>query len=89
MLPISPIEHEVFTRASSCYYYTEQKLFITGTDPLVRVRPSIPLQYASGGWDVSWIMARTDGFAALRRLNPYTLKFEKQEGQYAMRWFVR
>ena len=83
------IEHEVFTRAGSCYYYTEQKLFIAGADPLIRVQPSIPLQYSSGGWDVSWIMARTDGFAVLRCLNPRTLQFEDQEGRYAMRWFVR
>ena len=83
------IDHEVFVRAGSCYYYTEQTLFIAGADPLVRIRPSIPLRYSSGGWDISWVMARTDGFAVLRRLNPYTLKFDDQQGQYAIRWFVR
>ena len=83
------LDHEVFIKASSSYFYTEQNLFIVGADPLVRVRPSIPLQFTSGGWDVSWIMARTDGSAVLRRLNPYTFDFDDQPGRYAMRWFVR
>ena len=83
------IQHEVFTRASSCYYYTDQKLFITGADPVVRVSPTIPLQYSSGGWEACWIMARSDGFAVLRKLNPLTLKFNDIEGQFAMRWFIR
>ena len=86
---VNQIEHEVFTRGSSCYYYTKQNLFITGADPLIRVGPCIPLQYSSGGWDVSWVMARTDGFAVQRLLNPRTLQFEDREGRYAMRWFVR
>ena len=85
----TPIEHEVFTRASSCYYYTQQQLFIAGADPLVRLGPSIPLQYSSGAWDICWIIARTDGFAVLRRLNPFTLKFDEIEGRHALRWFVR
>lgn len=83
------LDHEVFIQASCGYFYTEQKLFIVGADPLVRVRPSIPLQYTSGGWDVAWIMARTDGTAVLRCLDPYTFAFEDREGHYAMRWFAR
>ena len=40
-------EHEAFIHAGSCYYYTDRKLFITGTHPAVRVKPAIPLRYGS------------------------------------------
>jgi hypothetical protein len=83
------VEHEVFVHLGSCYYYTESKLFIAGSHPVVRVEPAIPLRYRSKGWDFGWLMPRTDGFVARWLVNPYTLKFEKSEGHYAMRWFVR
>jgi hypothetical protein len=83
------LRHEVFIEAGSCYYYTEQKLFIAGADPLVRVRPAIPLRYATRAWDIAWLMARTDGVCVLRRADPYTLKFDDANRHYAMRWFVR
>jgi hypothetical protein len=82
------IDHEVFVHAGSCYYYTERRLFMTGTHPLVRVRPVIPLRYASHNWDFGWLMVRTDGHAARLLCDPYTLAFEKSVGRYAMRWFV-
>ena len=55
----------------------------------MRVRPAIPLQYASQGWDITWLMARSDGVTVHRRVDPYTLKFSDHQGRYAMRWFVR
>lgn len=85
----APLEHEVFIQAGSCYFYTGQKLFIAGTNPLVRVRPSIPLQYASQSWDCGWCVARTDGRIKYRALDPYTLKFREMEQNCALRWFVR
>ncbi len=81
--------HEVFIQLNSCYYYTDQKLFIGATDPLVRVRPVIPMEYSTGGWDFGWLVVRTDGHAALRLADPYTLKFRDAERRYAVRWFVR
>ena len=87
--PEKSVDHEVFVKTGSCYYYTEQKLFIAGTHPLVRVKPGVPLEYESRGWDFGWLMARTDGFVARLLLNPYTLQFERSQGHYPMRWFVR
>jgi hypothetical protein len=84
-----PIGHEVFVHCGSCYYYTEQRLFIAGSHPLVRVRPAIPLRYTSEGWDFGWVMLRTDGFVAQWLVDPYTLKFRKRDGRYRIRWFVR
>jgi len=83
------LEHEVFVHTGSCYYYTEQNLFIAATHPLVRVRPSIPLEYRTEAWDFGWLICRTDGFVARRLCNPYTLKFHDSEAHYALRWFVR
>jgi hypothetical protein len=85
--PAAALDHEVFVHAGSCYYYTGRKLFITGTHPLVRVRPAIPLRYVSRGWDFGWLMARTDGHLALWLCDPYTLTFHKSAGRYAIRWF--
>jgi hypothetical protein len=86
--PANALDHEVFVHAGSCYYYTEQKLFMTGTHPLVRVRPRIPLHYTSRGWDFGWLMARTDGHVARWLCDPYTLAFHKSAERYAIRWFV-
>ena len=82
------IDHEVFIQVGSCYYYTERKLFVGATHPLVRVRPAAPLEYASRGWDFGWAMARTDGYVALLLVDPYTLKFHRRHGKYGIRWFV-
>jgi len=85
----SAIDHEVFVQVGSCYYYTKRKLFMACSHPVVRVKPAIPLCYASRGWDFGWLMPRTDGFVARWLVDPYTLKFQRSEGRYAIRWFVR
>lgn len=81
-------DHEAFIHAGSCYYYTDRKLFITGTHPAVRVKPAIPLRYGSGGWDFCWLVARTDGHVERWRCDPYTLAFDRSTHTYDMRWFV-
>jgi len=86
--PEDAIEHEVFVHAGSCYYYTGRELFMTGTHPLVRVYPAIPLRYTSRGWDFGWLMARSDGHVARWLCDPYTLQFHKSAGRYAIRWFA-
>ena len=87
--PASAVPHEVFVQGGSCYYYTEQELFITGSHPVIRIKPAIPLQYESRGWDFGWLMLRTDGRVVYRRCDPYTLAFEDVEKDCAIRWFVR
>lgn len=82
-------DHEVFVQCGPCYYNTERKLFSTGTRPMVRVKPGIPMRYESRGWDFGWLMVRSDGFVARWLCDPYTLQFNKSEGRYAVRWFVR
>jgi hypothetical protein len=83
------VDHEVFVHLGSCYNYSKRRLFMGGSHPLVRVRPAIPMRYASRAWDFGWLMPRTDGRVARWLVDPYTLKFKKSEGRYAMRWLVR
>jgi hypothetical protein len=81
--------HEVFVQVGSCYYYTKRKQFMAASQPVVRVEPAIPMGYRSKNWDFGWLMPRSDGFVARWLVDPYTLKFHKSDGRYAMRWFVR
>jgi hypothetical protein len=87
--PDHAVDHQVFIQAGSCYYYTDRRLFVAASHPLVRVRPAIPLRYASRGWDFGWLMPRSDGFVARLLYDPYTLRCVRSEGWYALRWFVR
>lgn len=83
-----PIDHEVFLHLGACYYYTETRQLMASANPVVRTRPSIPLEYESGRWDFGWIMPRTDGHVARWICDPYTLKFTKSTRRHAIRWFV-
>lgn len=83
------LPHELFVQGGSAYYYTDRKLLIIGSHPVIRVAPAIPLRYASGNWDFGWVMARTDGHLVYRRCDPYTLKFTDHVSHNAVRWFVR
>jgi len=84
-----PHDHELFVQTGPSYFHTEQKLFVAGTHPVIRVEPAIPLQYASGNWDFGSLMVRTDGLVARWLADPYTLKFTKSESRHDVRWFVR
>ena len=85
----SNMDHEWFVQTHSNSYYTEQKLLITGTQPLVRLRSAIPLTYTSGAWDYGWLMVRTDGFVSRLLYDPYLLRSHRSETRHALRWFVR
>jgi len=87
--PAKAMHHEVFVQCGSCYYYTERKQFMAASQPVVRVKPAIPMRYRSQEWDFGWLMPRSDGHVARWLVDPYTLKFHRSEGKYAMRWFVR
>jgi hypothetical protein len=86
--PAAP-DHTVFVQAGPGYYCTERKLFCAGSQPVVRVRPDVPMRYCTGGWDFGWLMPRTDGYVDRWLCDPYTLRFEKKPGRFAIRWFVR
>ncbi len=81
--------HEVFVQTGPGYYYTDRKLFLAETQPVVRTTPEIPMRYHSHGWDFGWLLPRTDGLVARCLVDPYTLRFTKSESRHAIRWFVR
>lgn len=87
--PQSHLPHEVFVQGGSAYYYTEQKLLIIGTHPVIRIAPQIPLRYCSRQWDFGWLMVRTDGHVVYRRCDPYSLAFTDHVLRCGVRWFVR
>jgi len=84
-----PCAHELFVQTGPGYYNTERRIFSAGTQPVVRVRPDIPMRYRTRGWDFGWLMVRSDGFVARWLCDPYTLDFRKSEQRCAIRWFVR
>ena len=84
-----PIRHEVFSNVGSGFLHTGPRLYAALTHPLVRVAATDPLRYASGNWDVAWIFLRTDGFARVRRLDPYTRHWDDRDDRFACRWFAR
>lgn len=81
--------HEIFVHTGPGYLSTERGIFCAGSHPTVRVRPAVPLRYRSRGWDFGWLLVRTDGRVARWLCDPYSLRFEKSESRYAVRWFVR
>ena len=81
-------DHEVFIQCGPGYYYTERKLFLAETQPLVRAAPAIPLSYRSQNWDCGWAVPRTDGFVARLFYDPYTLDYRRTQSRHAIRWFV-
>lgn len=81
--------HTVFVHTGPGYYSTERKLFCAGSQPVVRIRPDIPMRYRSGEWDFGWLMPRTDGFVDRWICDPYMLRFTKKPGRFAIRWFAR
>jgi hypothetical protein len=82
-------DHEVFSLAGSGFFHTRMRVYDTLTHPLVRVAPAVPVVYRSGAWDVAWVHVRTDGEAVVRRLDPYTRRFEDRPARFGLRFFAR
>lgn len=85
----SAADHEVFVHVGSGFLHTGPRVYDALTHPLVRVRPAVPLHYASCNWDVAWVYLCTDGRACLRVLDPHTRRFEDRDARFACRWFAR
>lgn len=87
--PSKAMGHELFVHCGPGYYETESKRFAAGSQPTVRVVPAVPMRYGSRGWDVGWLLPRTDGTVYCWLCDPFTLQFHKREGRYSIRWFVQ
>lgn len=83
------MSHDVIVQGGAGYFYTGEKRFLLATHPVVRIAPSIPLQYASENWDVGWYLCRTDGYVAGLIYNPRTLVPRRTFTRHALRWLCR
>ncbi len=80
---------QTFTLVGSGFVHVRAGLYVALTHPLIRVAGGIPIRYGSGNWDVAWIFLRTDGQAQVRRIDPYTRRWEDRHARFACRWFAR
>ena len=87
--PIDRTAHEVFVQIGSAYFYTQRKLFVAGSHPVIRVQPAIPMRYRSQNWDFGWLFLSSDGRVVYRRCDPYSFQFRDVITARAIRWFVR
>ncbi len=85
----SPLPHVVYSLAGSSWTHEPTKLVEAQTHPLVRLRPAVPLRYESDCWDVAWVFMRSTGEARVRRLDPYTRRFEEHWTRFGCRWYFR
>lgn len=63
-------------------------LVLTGTAPVVRVRPDIPLGCSSSARDFGRLVAHSDGQVERWLCDPCTLQFNRRRTHHAVRWFV-
>jgi hypothetical protein len=61
---------------------------ITNSLPFVSVPADIPLSYKSRSYRYCWMVARSDGHAALRCYNPYENTWTTRSENLAVRWFA-
>jgi len=87
--PGEGLPEEVFIHIGATFNHIPRQLFEAQSHPTVRVSPSIPLKYASGKWDVSWLIVRTNGLIDIRTLLPHTRRSHDWSKRCACRWFVR
>jgi len=85
----APVKHEVFVQTGPHYFYHNEGNMVAETRPFVRVKPEIPMQYASGNWDFGWNIVRSDGDVAGLYYDPYTLTPFRTKEKHAIRWFAR
>jgi len=77
---LAPYSFTAHAARGTAYYFRshrlpkrESKMFSAGTQPVVRVKPGVPLVRESRAWDFGWLMPHTDGLVARRQYDPYTL----------------
>jgi hypothetical protein len=80
---------ETFSLVGSGFVHVNAGLYVTLTHPLVRLAATAPIRYRTGNWDVAWVFLRTDGQAQVRRIDPYTRRWDDRPARFACRWFAR
>ena len=86
--PDSPAS-ELFTHLGSSYYSTGSRLLCINSQPVVTVRPGIPLRYGSGNWESGQLLIFTNGQIGYWYYDPYTMEYQKVYESCPVRYFVR
>ena len=81
-------DYELFTFLGSSYYSTESKDMTINTQPVVLVRPAMPMRYSSGNWCYGNMFIRNNGEVHFWSCDPYTMKYTKTMDHCAIRYFV-
>ena len=80
---------ELFTHLGSGYQSTESGNFCINTQPIVIIKPSIPMRYKSENWSFGNMILKNNGEVIYWRCNPYTMQYEKIIRRCPIRYFVR
>jgi len=80
--------YELFTHLGSGYYNTEARHFCINSQPLVVIRPAIPMAYESGNWSFGNMNIQCNGTVSYWRCDPYTMAYDKVSQKCAVRYFV-
>lgn len=82
------VDHELFVELGPHYHYTERRIFVGESRPVVRVETAVPLTYGPSNWDFGWLLVRTDGRCHYLRYDPATLAPAQVERTLELRWFI-
>lgn len=87
--PAGSPDNELFTHLGSSYYSTESKLLCINSQPVVTIRPELPLRYRSGNWESGQLVLFTSGKVDYWYFDPYTMIYHKTTENCPIRYFVR
>ncbi len=82
-------DYEIFTYLGSTYYSTKSNHLAVNSQPLVLVKPAIPMRYASGNWRPGNMLLHTDGTVEFWTYDPYFMKYSQCRDKCAIRYFTR
>ena len=82
-------DYELFTCLGSSYYSTGSGHLAINSQPLVLVRPNVPLRYTSGNWTPGNMLLHNTGRVEFWSYDPYTMEYAKSAESCAIRYFAR
>lgn len=82
-------QDEVFIQCGCSYYYTEERLMIANSNPLVCLPTCVPLIYTAGELHYCWLVVQSDGRVFVRLYDPFTCRWQTRDERLAVRWFAQ
>ena len=82
-------DYELFSFLGSSYYSTESGHLAINSQPLVHIRPAVPMRYGSGNWTPGNMLLHSTGEVEFWSYDPYTMRYAKSRERCAIRYFIR